>query len=468
METRFVATPWRSRQELLEVRRDLFGEDVQAKRRAVEKVFAWRNRKLELPLLLESTADIVDATVQDDMGVLDVSAVRLVYGIAVSRFITGLADTQTELTRLRPSFFPPGTSKPLQFPLALRETRHCIVHRHMPSLAELKRAATQSLAWLWEWYWSHLDAAFAVDSTTTTTATSSSSKEMLTEREVKERLQGVLKTYVRARKMEIRSRGRGTGKGGEVEKKAAQAAVASVLYVEARSKYDILLDLLIAEKAILPADKKIGSSMSGAFVIWTPFLAALCTVAPVWLTAFLDALVGYMGAATSVSQAGGFGSGDVEDDPVREGMHDWAVHVLLSKEWEGVRGQGVMADMGGSGDDAARTLVTHVLDQIFLTPSFWTLKLAADILKKDERVVGREAWLKILEAAREEEDAEMDGGEHAGHVASVPDVEAKCEKGDEETMALDSPPQKLRGPQKMVGIWRPQPIGTIPPGWEHT
>jgi hypothetical protein len=38
METRVTVTPWRDREELLDVRRHLFGEDIDARERAVDKV----------------------------------------------------------------------------------------------------------------------------------------------------------------------------------------------------------------------------------------------------------------------------------------------------------------------------------------------------------------------------------------------------------------------------------------------
>ena len=44
-------------------------------------------RKLELPLLLESTADLVDAVLQDERGELQLNALRMVYATAVSRYV---------------------------------------------------------------------------------------------------------------------------------------------------------------------------------------------------------------------------------------------------------------------------------------------------------------------------------------------------------------------------------------------
>jgi ribosomal biogenesis protein LAS1 len=49
------------------------------------QIIAWRARKLELPLLLESTADIVEAKLRDGQQGVPSHALRLVYATAVSR-----------------------------------------------------------------------------------------------------------------------------------------------------------------------------------------------------------------------------------------------------------------------------------------------------------------------------------------------------------------------------------------------
>jgi hypothetical protein len=60
----------------------------------VRKVLAWRVRKPDLPLLLDSTADIVDAVLQDESGGLEHNALRLVYAAAIQRYDTFLFISQ--------------------------------------------------------------------------------------------------------------------------------------------------------------------------------------------------------------------------------------------------------------------------------------------------------------------------------------------------------------------------------------
>ncbi|KAF2681542.1 Las1-domain-containing protein [Lentithecium fluviatile CBS 122367] len=428
METRFVVTPWQERAELLELRRLLYGSVVEWRKEAVNKILAWRARKLELPLLLESTADIVDAVLQDERGRLGHNVLRMVYATAISRFVTGLSDTQSELTRNPPTWFAP--TQTLHFPLALRETRHCIVHRHLPSLAELKRAAKESLDWLWEWYWSHLDAAFA---------SASSGGAALTERELRDRLQGVLKSYVKERKGEIKKR----GKGVELEMKAAESAVASHLHLDGprETKEGVLLELLADERAILPADKKMRTSMSGAFLVWTPFLLALCKAVPGFLRRLLDRMVASMASLTQETSI-------LEMDPKREGMYEWCSHILSSSSWKQTQQQPSIPQRRNE----KAWLFDHILGLCFTTPTFWTLKLAETLLS-DESLPTRDSWLVVLQAARAE-DTEMEGLETAAPPAP---------SATDETVKATVP--KLRGPQKRVGLWRPLPIG-VPCGGE--
>jgi ribosomal biogenesis protein LAS1 len=302
----------------------------------------------------------------------------------------------------------------------------------MPSLAELKRAAKESLDWLWEWYWSHLEAAFA---------SSRSGDGGHTNRELREILQGILKSYVRERKAEIKRR-------GKADTKAAESAVASLLSTDAAhaAKWTALLDLLVTEKAILPADKKLGSNMSGAFLIWDPFLVTLCRAMPNFPHDLLDRIVEFLSRPVP-------GTLSVESDPEREGLDEWCTHLLASGERKAVRQKVQTGRSSSTGTSTDSRLLEHVLESCLTAPTPWTLRLAEALLK-DAKFTGRDSWLAILEAARSE-DVDVDMDEAISSVQSTPDVGTK------------SPPktkpivQKLRGPQKKVGLWRPLPIGTL-------
>ncbi|KAL5407936.1 hypothetical protein PMIN04_011572 [Paraphaeosphaeria minitans] len=371
---------------------------------------------------------MVEAKLRDGEKGVPSHALRFVYATAISRFVTGLLDTQTDLARIS----LPSQTTP-QFPASLRETRHRIVHRHLPSLAELKRAANESLEWLWEHYWSHLDALLAP----------AGSVQPLDEREVKERLQGVLKSYVKERKTEIKSRSKSP--------RAADNAVGSWLSIGAEGtvKRKILVHLLVAERNILPVGKKLGSSMEGAYLMWTPFVTALGSID----SGFIKTLMERMIEALALP---GRGTASVEEDPAMEGMCAWVVRVLDSANWQ-----------QESQEPRRRKLLDDVLGLCLSTPTFWTLKLAGNLLK-DGSVPGRKSWLEILEVAKEDVD-EDDGAQ-----VLPPRPEAGPDEMEVDGIETGSPvsepsseTRQIRGPQKYPGLWRPRPIGWLPPGWSE-
>jgi ribosomal biogenesis protein LAS1 len=293
------------------------------------------------------------------------------------------------------------------------------VHRHLPSLAELKRAAQDSLAWLWEWYWSQLDYAFGL----TTAAEGNVEAEGV--EVIREKLQSVLRAYVKERKSEVKAKRK--------DDRAAETAV-STYNMRYGARYtstptlrtqNVLLRLLFDEKMILPTDKKVGSSMSGAFLIWDPLLTRLCDgVVPV--QTMLSSLISAMNASRNSMVS-------ADMDPVKEGLYEWAVHVLRSDDWTKTH---------------TPKLVEDTLIQCFSAPTHWNIKLA-DALLQDGDVPNREQWRAVLGAAK-------------GDAMEI-DVEVEMiEEAQLVSMELRTKKEKIKGPQKVVGLWKARPIGWVP------
>ncbi|KAH6642178.1 Las1-like-domain-containing protein [Boeremia exigua] len=450
--THYIVTPWRNSQELIQLRRDLYrlhDDNVDRRQGAVNKVLAWRARKESVPLLLESTADIVDVILQDEAGTLTHNATTLLYAIAISRFITGYLDTQIDLTRDRPSWFPPGKS--LQPPSSLLEVRHCIVHRHMPSLAELKRASQTALDWLWEWYWSQLEAAFGLPS-----AHDADNSGTGVESGVSEKLQNILKTYVKGRKQEIKAKRRSD--------LCTAASTALSMYnlrfspsattISSSTAQAALIRLLVNENQLLPADKKLGSSMSGAFLIWSPMLLSFSTLSPAFFTELLKTIIREM---TSTDRR----------NEEREGMCDWAAHILTSADWQAARGS------------KERTMREEVLGDCMTELGRWNLRLAEKIVDSMDEGES-ELWRAILDASRSEVDGEVMAIDKTEGI----ETEKVMRVGGSEEKVVELPPmvelaklvqvrepsetkEKITGPQKVVGQWKPTPIGWLPDGWDE-
>ncbi|KAF1933149.1 Las1-domain-containing protein [Didymella exigua CBS 183.55] len=451
--THFVVTPWRNSQELVQLRRDLYrlnDDNVDRRKGAVNKVLAWRARHESLPLLLESTADILDVILQDEAGTLNHNATRLLYATSISRFVTGYLDTQIDLTRDRPSWFPPGKS--IQPPVSLLEVRHCIVHRHMPSLAELKRAARTALDWLWDWYWSQLEHAFGLPTT------SPSSDDPGADGGVAEKLHNILKTYVKARKQEIKAKRR-----ADLCTSAARAWSTYTLRftsgdttLPSSATQTALLRLLVNDTQILPQDKGLGSSMSGAFLIWSPFLLLFSLNSPSFFPAHL---------ALASEQINSPDRSEAE----KEGLCEWAIHMLGSRDWREARGS------------KERAIREKVLGECMTELGTWNLRLAEGIVDAMDYGEG-EMWQAILDASRTEggENMVVDRVERAEETKETEEgleviegVEKLAEAVPAEKEGRAKAPEsgeakeKIIGLQKVVGLWKPKPIGWLPDGWEE-
>ncbi|CAN9296236.1 unnamed protein product [Alternaria alternata] len=393
--TRFAVTAWRDSQELLQLRQDLYSPETSRKEKAVNK---------------PQCAD--------------------------ERFVTGIADTQIDLTRDRPSWFPPGKS--LQLPITLLETRHRIVHRHLPSLAELKRAATESLEWLWEWYWIQLDHAFKTGSALVA-AEEDEELGVQSREAVREKLQSILKAYVKERKSEIKNRKKDDTKAAETALSTYNLRFApNATTTPSSHTQRALLELLVQGKMILPTDKKLGSTMSGAFIIWTPLLRAFCN-SVLNFAGLVAHLTGFMNAPSREMV-------HPEMDPVREGLHEWALHLLTSKDWAALR------------QTAKNDVVALTLSHCFSDPTFWNLKLADKLLEGS--VSNEKSWRAVLDAAR------ADGtGEKMDVDVQVESIERALPVRENEGKE-DVVKEKVKGPTKMLGMWKPKPIGWLPQGWE--
>ena len=67
---KYTITPWRSQQDLLQVRTQLYrlGDEPapDLRRHAVDRILAWKQRGANLPHAVESTALLIDAALHHD------------------------------------------------------------------------------------------------------------------------------------------------------------------------------------------------------------------------------------------------------------------------------------------------------------------------------------------------------------------------------------------------------------------
>jgi ribosomal biogenesis protein LAS1 len=276
------------------------------------------------------------------------------------------------------------------------------------------------LDWLWEWYWSQLDYAFGA------TNTADDDTEMEGTEATREKLQAILKAYVKERKSEIKTR--------KKDSRAAATAVSTYTLRYSPSSTSIppartqklFFELLVNDKMILPTDKKMGSSMSGAFLIWDPIFLAFYHAGIVSVSTILAHLTGAMNTARNTMVS-------VDMDPVKEGIYEWILHILRSETYQ------------------ATHLIEDALTTCFSDPTFWNIRVAEALLEHGG-VKDKEAWSAVLKAAKDEDmdmDVDVDGD---GHVEDGGPVR------EEKKM------EKIRGPVKVIGMWKPKPIGWMAEG----
>ncbi|KAI0514458.1 Las1-domain-containing protein [Xylaria bambusicola] len=124
---------------------------------AVSRVSMWMQRG-GCPHLVESTA-LLTAAVLSDLHASRTKAnsssyaIRAAYSAAFSRFVTGLLDGQQDKARKMSMY---SIAKTIGLPATFVELRHQATHEQLPSLAKLRSAASNALAWIWDFYWKDL------------------------------------------------------------------------------------------------------------------------------------------------------------------------------------------------------------------------------------------------------------------------------------------------------------------------
>jgi ribosomal biogenesis protein LAS1 len=326
----------------------------------------------------------------------------------------------------------------------------------MPSLAELKRAARTALNWLWDWYWTQLDHAFGLAPSLPVDADQGAGSI--------DKLHSILKTYVKSRKQEIKAKRRAdlcTSAATAWSTYTLRFAASGGNTLPSTAIQNALLSLLVAEPhaSIVPADRKAGNSMAGAFLVWSLFLRLCCLNSPSFFPALLALVVGEMNSCNRTPEH-------------KEALCEWAVHMLVDREWREARGS------------AERAVREKVLGECVTELGTWNLRLAEGIvgvLDEGEK----DMWSAILDASR----TESEGGVRVVGVAEKREMEDKKDEmevdlpSEEESVvkavsvggegqaktltAAVSIKEKIQGPQKVVGLWKPKPIGWLPDGWDE-
>ncbi|XP_040122033.1 ribosomal biogenesis protein LAS1L isoform X8 [Oryx dammah] len=145
-----IVVAWLSRAEWDQVMVYLFSDDYKLQRYALNRITVWRSRLgNELPLAVASTADLVRCKLMDVTGGLGTDELRLLYGMALVRFVNLISERKTKFAKLPLKFL----AQEVNIPDWIVELRHELTHKKMPHINDCRRGCYFVLDWLQNTYW---------------------------------------------------------------------------------------------------------------------------------------------------------------------------------------------------------------------------------------------------------------------------------------------------------------------------
>ncbi|XP_036991053.2 ribosomal biogenesis protein LAS1L isoform X1 [Artibeus jamaicensis] len=145
-----IVVAWLSKAEWDQVTVYLFCDDHKLQRYALNRITAWRSRLgNELPLAVASTADLVRCKLLDVTGGLGTDELRLLYGMALVRFVNLISERKTKSARLPLKCL----AQEVNIPDWIVELRHQLTHKKMPHINDCRRGCCFVLQWLQKTYW---------------------------------------------------------------------------------------------------------------------------------------------------------------------------------------------------------------------------------------------------------------------------------------------------------------------------
>ncbi|XP_066213561.1 ribosomal biogenesis protein LAS1L isoform X9 [Saccopteryx leptura] len=145
-----IVVAWLSKAEWDQVTVYLFCDDPKLQRYALNRITAWRSRLgNELPLAVASTADLVRCKLLDVTGGLGTDELRLLYGMALVRFVNLISERKTKSVRVPLKFL----AQEVNIPDWIVELRHQLTHKKMPHINDCRRGCYFVLSWLQKTYW---------------------------------------------------------------------------------------------------------------------------------------------------------------------------------------------------------------------------------------------------------------------------------------------------------------------------
>lgn len=146
-----IVVAWLNRAEWDQVTVYLFCDDHKLQQYALNRITVWRSRLgNELPLAVASTADLVRCKLMDETGGLGTDELRLLYGMALIRFVNLITERKKKVSKLPLKFL----AQEVNIPDWIVDLRHELTHKKMPHINDCRRGCYFVLNWLQRTYWS--------------------------------------------------------------------------------------------------------------------------------------------------------------------------------------------------------------------------------------------------------------------------------------------------------------------------
>nr|XP_051683706.1 ribosomal biogenesis protein LAS1L isoform X1 [Oryctolagus cuniculus] len=147
---RSVVVAWLNKAEWDQVTVYLFCDDPKLQRYALNRITVWRSRLgNELPLAVASTADLIRCKLLDATGGLGNDELRLLYGMALVRFVNLISERKTKFAKVPLKYL----AQEVNIPDWIVELRHELTHKKMPHINDCRRGCYFVLDWLQKTYW---------------------------------------------------------------------------------------------------------------------------------------------------------------------------------------------------------------------------------------------------------------------------------------------------------------------------
>ena len=358
---RYTITPWKRASDLLTVRQQLYrlnNDDVpnaqDLRRHAIDRIMAWKLRS-NLPHAIESTALLIDAQFHHQNATspspsgptISEFSIRAVYAAAFTRFVTGFCDIGRARERGLEQSSMLAIAKQIGMPAEFVALRHEATHEELPGLRRLIGAVERGLEWLWVVYWARLEEGEGCGGGV----------------EMRGEVVGLLRGYRRERRDQLR---KGPKQGDELAQSTIERCLS--LCRSKREAADIVADVLVEERLLLPTSRSLGEPMDGAYMIWDDMLASFDRRIPAFLYSLIEQL--FMSITTQNDTR-------PQDDTSKEAHALWLLHLSQT--------------IAGDHND-------KIMQHCCLHPGHWTQFIGESVLEGGDDLL-RENWQSIFDAS---------------------------------------------------------------------